>query len=295
MYSGSIAALTVFTTLFYGFAAKAQSAMHSSSDEKSLLWEIRGNGLSKPSYLYGTIHLICSKDMVISEAMKEAFASSDAICLEIDMDDPNLASAMLKDMAMPAGQSLSMLLSKKQHRILSDYFAKEIKMDLSLFEKQKPFFIQSLIMKDLLGCDVGGYEMTFMQMAKEQQKEIMGVEKVEDQMKAVNTMPLKEQAESVVTMIKEEKKYAEMFEKMVTMYKTGDMEGLYNFTQNPTVGKKMDGTTFLKDRNVRWIPEIEKMSKEKSIFYGVGAAHLGGEFGVINLLRKQGYTLTAVR
>lgn len=51
---------------------------------------------------------------------------------------------------------------------------------------------------------------------------------------------------------------------------------------------------FLDDRNNKWIPEIAKFSKEVSTFYGVGAAHLGGDQGVINLLRNAGYTVTPI-
>ncbi|TAF35216.1 MAG: TraB/GumN family protein [Cytophagales bacterium] len=264
-------------------------------DGKSLLWQISGNGLTKPSYLFGTIHLICEKDMVISEPLKKAFAESEEICLELDMDDPQMAMGMLKDMALPQGQTLLTLLGKKKHKKLSDYFAKELKMDLSLFEKQKPFFIQAIIMKNMLSCQVGGYEMTFMGMAKEQSKNIVGVEKIEDQMAAVNAMPVKEQAESLLAMVEEQKKYSEMLAKMVSLYKSEDVTALYEFTQKPVVGKKMDEKAFLINRNVKWIPEMEAMSKEKSMFYAVGAAHLGGEQGVINLLRKQGYTVTPLK
>lgn len=60
------------------------NARLSAQNSESLLWKISGNGLSQPSYLYGTIHLICKKDMIISNAFNRAFDRAEVVYIEMD-------------------------------------------------------------------------------------------------------------------------------------------------------------------------------------------------------------------
>jgi len=66
----------------------------------TLLWEISGNGLQQPSYLFGTIHMICKEDFHISEIVKQKFNSSKQVYLELDMDDPQLQVTMMQQMQL---------------------------------------------------------------------------------------------------------------------------------------------------------------------------------------------------
>jgi uncharacterized protein YbaP (TraB family) len=66
----------------------------------TLLWEISGNGLQQPSYLFGTIHMICKEDFFISEIVKQKFNSSKRVYLELDMDDPQLQGKMMQNMQL---------------------------------------------------------------------------------------------------------------------------------------------------------------------------------------------------
>lgn len=70
------------------FSIKSQAQTKSPKLENSLLWEVSGNGLSKPSYLYGTIHMICSSDYFLTEKTKKALESSEKLILEINFSDP---------------------------------------------------------------------------------------------------------------------------------------------------------------------------------------------------------------
>ena len=86
--------------------------------ENALLWSVSGNGLSSPSYLYGTIHMICKDDFQISSTLKDKFESSKNIYLEIDMDDPNMMmkTAMLSIMK---DHSLKDIMNEKDYNELS--------------------------------------------------------------------------------------------------------------------------------------------------------------------------------
>jgi uncharacterized protein YbaP (TraB family) len=82
---------------------------------------------------------------------------------------------------------------------------------------------------------------------------------------------------------------------MIAAYKSQDVEKLYlgaveDEKSDPDFQKKL-----LDDRNTAWIPKIEAFVKDKPTFIAVGAGHLGGKNGVIQLLRAKGYDVKAIR
>jgi len=86
----------------------------------------------------------------------------------------------------------------------------------------------------------------------------------------------------------------EDFSKMVAEYKKQNLDSLY---QQVTSSPDIQGSekVLLFDRNARWIPQMESAMKESPTFFAVGAGHLAGDKGVINLLRQQGYTVKPVQ
>ncbi|MEM9932872.1 MAG: TraB/GumN family protein, partial [Bacteroidota bacterium] len=78
------------------------------------------------------------------------------------------------------------------------------------------------------------------------------------------------------------------------LYKNEDVEGLYAYTEaymeNPEEIEAM-----ITNRNESWISRIGEIASDKSTFFGVGAGHLGGEKGLISLLKEAGYEVEAVR
>src|SRR4051812_9131733 len=81
--------------------------------EKTLLWEISGKGITKPSWLFGTIHLMCSSELKMPKAVKEKFNATNKLFLEIDMDDPNMMKDMLLGMQMKDSSTLENLMGNK--------------------------------------------------------------------------------------------------------------------------------------------------------------------------------------
>ncbi|MBS1749051.1 MAG: TraB/GumN family protein [Bacteroidetes bacterium] len=262
--------------------------------ENSLLWEITGNGLSKPSYLYGTIHIICKKDFFVSDKLKKTFAASDKIYLEIDMDDPAMNMKMLQ-LSVLKGKKLSDFFSGSDYNKLNDFFRDTIKMPLTFLATMKPFVLFSIITLKMLPCqDQKSYEMAFVEMAKEQHKEVLGLETVEDQMQIFDDLPDSVQAQMIMRYVNEFNLQKEDFSKMVAEYKKQNLDSLY---QQVTSSPDIQGSekVLLFDRNARWIPQMESAMKESPTFFAVGAGHLAGDKGVINLLRQQGYTVKPVQ
>lgn len=281
--------LTLFLALTLSLTSFAQK-----KNQNSLLWEINGNGLSKPSYLFGTIHMICKDDFFMSEAVKQKFASSQHVFLEMDMDDPKMQGKMMKLAMLPAGENLKKLFGA-DYPMVDSFFKAKAGMGLAVFNQFKPMMVMSLLYLKMLPCEqTESYETTFMAMAKQQQKDIKGLETIEDQMQVFDNIPDSVEAANILKMIKEYDVQVKQFTDMVAVYKTQNINQLYTcVSSSPDLMEAQDD--LLKKRNANWIPVMEQTMKEGQSFFAVGAAHLGGEIGVIALLRKAGYKVTAVR
>lgn len=113
-----------------------------------------------------------------------------------------------------------------------------------------------------------------------------------------DSIPLKTQAEMLVKSIKSVNSGASEFKAMVELYKSQDIEAMAGTMKSDSSGENEMGkyeNILLTTRNKNWIPLIGKNSATKSTFYAVGAGHLGGETGVVNLLRKEGFTVKALK
>src|SRR5687768_7192516 len=92
------------------------------TSNKTLLWKISGNGLEKPSYLYGTIHMICAEDARLSKNMKKAIRDADEVYLEVNLDDMMEMLSVLGKLKMNGDTTLEDLLSKEDYEKVRTYF-----------------------------------------------------------------------------------------------------------------------------------------------------------------------------
>ena len=279
----------LFFTLFISLFSNAQEL------EKSLLWKISGNGLKKPSYLFGTIHLTC--DTSLDANTLNALETTEQLYLELDMDDKSIQMKLMKLMMMKDGAKLSTLLSPEDFKILDEFMKKNLNMSAKLFDSFKPFMISSMLFPKMLDCKSQSVESELMKITKEQNEEIFGLEKAEDQMKVFDEISYQDQADELLKTVKDNlEKDKKEFQEMITIYQNKDIEGMLkmmNDSDNKITSENQD--ILLNDRNKKWIPIMIKTMKDKPTFFGVGAGHLAGEEGVIKLLRKQGYNVEAVQ
>ncbi len=278
----------IFSSLYF-------TQIYAQKEDKSLLYEISGNGLSTPSYLYGTIHIICKNDFIMTEATKQKFGTSQQVYLELDMDDPSMMMEMQKNMMMTDGSTLKTLMSEPDYQKVANFFKDTLKTNIGMMAKMKPFVLASFALPKMMACPTQSYEETFMKMAKDQHKEILGLESVTDQFGALDKMGMKKQADlMLVQMVDNWSEGKAEFQTMINDYKSQDI----NLLLEDMSKSKMSDSEFEKDlletRNSNWIPKIAKIVAEKPTFFAVGAGHLGGEKGVVALLRKQGFTVKAV-
>ncbi len=259
----------------------------------SLLYKVEGNGIQE-SYLFGTIHIMPNKDFEMKEKVSNAFKESELIVLELDMDDPMMQLEMMKHMSMKDGMTLDKLFSEKDYKLLDKELIASSGVGIAMFNSMKPFIVMSMMLTKYLGDQPASFEGTFVQMAAEQKKEIIGLETVEEQMSVFDKISYQTQADEIVELLNEEEETKKLFNDMIKRYKEEDVEGLYQLMQESHDGSEEEFDHLLHNRNENWIPKIGEMAKDKKVFFGVGAGHLGGEKGVIFLLTKAGYKVTAV-
>lgn len=279
-----IIGLLLFIT---GWSVQAQT------ESKSLLWKIEGDSV-QTSYLYGTIHLLPQEAFEIHENVSNAFDAAEQIVLEIDMDDPMMQMKMMQNASMKGETTLDQLFSDEDYSAISEALKETVGIGLEGVNKMKPFVIASMLISNLIEGTPASYEMTFVQMAREKELEIVGLETVESQMAIFDKIPYEEQARDVVDMVQNEEATRAEFAAMVKAYKEEDLQGLYDLIESYADTAAEMNELIIK-RNHNWIPVIGELVKDKVCFIGVGAGHLGGEKGVISLLRNAGYVVTAVK
>jgi uncharacterized protein YbaP (TraB family) len=272
----------------------AQEQEAQAVQEQSLLWKISGGGLKQPSYLYGTIHAICVDDMLVTPSMLQAMQNSKQLALEVNISDVAELKQLQAGMQMKTPSKLSDYLSESEYRLVERFYRDSLGVVLNQLQSMKPFFISSLLYSKLLDCPVLSYEMQLSRMMGLQNKPVVGLEGASDQLKALDAIPYQEQAKLLLEAVKNYEELREDFWNMVVSYKNKDLESLFYIVRETSLGMKNYENVLLQDRNRRWMPTVETLARNKPTFFAVGAAHLPGEDGLINLLRRRGYTVEAV-
>lgn len=282
LFTSVIAAITLV------FSGTTQAQTKSSKLENSLLWEVSGNGLAKPSYLYGTIHMICSGDYFLSEKTKKAFEASDKLVLEVNFSDPKETSEM-QQLAM-GKEPLSKILSAEELSKLDAILKRTSGMTVQQVDSFNLMTVMSLVIMKSFGCaDMKFYEMEFIEQAKKRNIEVSGLETIKSQFAILENAYSNDK---IITMLEEST--PEEMTKLVTAYKSENLNDLYLITNDKRFTSEKTRKIILDDRNVNWVQQIPAMIKKESVFFAVGAGHLVGEEGVINLLRKAGYKVKPV-
>ncbi len=261
----------------------------------SLLWQISGNGLTKPSYLYGTIHIISQDDYFLGKNVSKKLVHADQLVMEIDLNDINVAA--LTDLSLlPKGKTIKDYMSETDYETVRAFFEDSIGIKKFTFEqaygRMKPFYLDQLIFFRYLGQEKESYEENFKKIAEEKNIPMKGLETFEEQLRFLDEIPLEAQLKDLYKTIKNYTEETNKLGQLVRDYKAQNITAM-------TKAFEEDEDTLTKQklvdrRNNDWIPKIKTMIQTKTCFIAVGAGHLGGDKGLISLLRKEGYTVDAI-
>jgi uncharacterized protein YbaP (TraB family) len=278
---------------------KQKDAAPATAKGNSLLWKVSGNGLKEPSYIYGTVHVICSDDALLSDEFKKIIRNTDEIYFEIDMDDMDEMMSSLKLLKMKGDTTLELLLSASDLEKVKNYIKENSTMlPFSQINTWQPILVSSLLVEQAMDCpEKTGIEKEIMAAAKKDKKNIGGMETMQYQLSLTDSIPYVEQVKELVSFIdsasNKEWMKTEM-EKLYGAYNEQDLEKMLTLTNemDSTIIKYAD--MLLVNRNKNWVAKLKQLMPEKSLVLAVGAGHLPGEKGLISLLRKEGYEVTPI-
>ncbi len=276
------------------------------SCEAQLLWKISGNGLKSPSYLFGTHHIAPATMLDSIPGLRAALDAVEAVYGEVDMrgiDDQASMQAMMKYAMAPADSTLSKVFTAAEMDSIDTVLKKYTggMVSAQQMEPMKPTVLASQLavlqsMVAFPGFDPAKQlDKTVQTVAKAAGKEINGFETIDFQMEMLFGEPIMEQARSLMKAIRNDNDIIGMSVKLAQLYLQGDLEGLEELMLDPVLGMDESAAeTMLYNRNSTWAKMLLGILPTASVFIAVGAGHLPGEKGLINLLRKSGFTVTPV-
>ena len=285
-----------FVVLFAALSSNAQ-----------ILYKVSGNGAKGESYVMGTHHLAPLSILDSIEGFETAIKSVDAVYGEIEQSEMNSPATQQKMMAIamaPADSTLSKVFTKEQFdsidNVLKRYSGGQAA--LNMLEPMKPALVSQQIallmnMQAIPGFNPMQQLDTQVQLLGAQNgKELNGFETVDFQLNMLFGDPIAEQAEDLLEVIRDEEKMAQFSIKLYQAYMNQDIDKVHELMLEPDMGMEPeDEEEMLTDRNENWAKQLATILPNKSVFICVGAGHLPGEKGLLNLLRQAGYTITPVK
>lgn len=271
-----------------------------STDENSIFWQVSGKDLSQPSFLFGTFHLMGSTYVDSLVHVVEKFSESKALVGELLLDSTMTVKMMVS--ARLHETTLDKLLKPEDYKAAAAWLKDLSGYDLKLFNGMNPMTIQIFLMTMLQQkyfpsngpADIP-MDLYFQQRGKKELKVLIGLESFEVQMNALfNQFSLERQAEMLMEFVHEKDKAKDELLAMNKSYRNGNLKELEELLTLQTYSEE-ESKVMLDDRNKKWFEILPAIMKEQQTFVAVGALHLSGKNGLINLFRNAGYTVTPLR
>lgn len=298
----------ITTALFIGvctFGAHAQ-----------LLYKISGNGLEKPSYIIGTHHLANTGFVNKIAGLTDALTNTDQVYGELSWDDamnPDSLKYMQAAMVLPEGKKLKDVLNAEQYAKLNSYLKKAMQVDLSnpLVAAQmgsmtpmamtNQLTLLSFMMKHMGEFDpTNTFDQYFQAQAKKNNEYVGGLETVAFQTETLfKSFPMNRQVELLMCFLDHTEFTEQMNEEISKAFYAQDLDAL-----NAAMDKKLNNSCdnkpeeddrLINSRNADWLAKMPAIMAAKPTFFAVGAGHLPGEKGVLEGLKKLGYTVEGVQ
>ena len=262
-----------------------------SKNKQSLLWEVTKSPSSPVSYLFGTMHIKDQRAFRLQQMVYQKIIACEAFATEFNLDDANPAGA-IHFTQLPPGQRLSDFYSPRQYAKMERMLFKAFGLQLSLFQGFQPMLLANFISEKILSNDMPfSLDEHLFRFAKAQQKEIKGIETYEEQMAIFHKIPFDYQLKALLWMSKHVSRHRKQLLQMTAVYEKGDLRQIYQSTKKNAGGlRKM----LLFNRNQIMAERIRPIMEEQSLFAAIGAGHLGGQKGVLRLLKAYGFRLKPI-
>ena len=285
--------------LFFLFSLVVSTPLYAQQVEegapsKSCLWVVETT--STQVFLLGSLHVLKSSAYPLASEIDRAYASSQRIVFETNigaMMEPAIQAKMIELGVYPEGQNLFQNISETTRKNLEKKL-QELGMPLDYFSRFKPWFLAvtltTLELQRLGFNPLYGIDLHFYTKAKADEKELAYLEAVEYQLNLLGKMNAQDQKSFLAQTLKDLDISAQLADDMMAAWQHGEADDLYeilfeSFEDHPGIEDRL-----LTRRNQDWLPQIEKMLKTPKIsMVIVGAGHLIGPEGLVELLKQKGY------
>lgn len=270
-----------------------------------ILWKVEKEGCDKVSYILGTHHFATLATVDGLPGLADIFNNIDKLYGEMDMQamtDPSVMMGMQQMMMAPADSTIDKLLKPEQLDSLRGYWDSltggQIPLDMlygmkpATLSAQIAALVSAKTFPDL--NPMQGIDMTMQQRAREAGKPVLGFETMEFQLDLLYGRPLIEQADALMSAVRETESEAKMI-KLSEAYKNHDIDTILSVMQEEDGNDPEALDRILYSRNADWIRQLKTILPESSVLVVVGAGHLPGEKGVLEGLRGEGFTVTPVK
>lgn len=279
--------LTFILSIVFSYSVYAQRPAH------SLLYEVSGNGLKKPSYLFGTFHLLTESFVDSQKNVIKAFRSCKAVAGEVITD--SMASPKVLE-AMQADTPINKLISDSSYDDLNDWMQELMGMDMTLFNNFSPMAVNAVLLNALYNKHFDPpageqlMDIYFQQLARKRKMNVYGLESIQTQIDALFETPLTQQAKHLEELVREKDSAVYQLRELMRLYRTADFDELSKMMYDESFSRD-EIEILVNDRNDAWVKKLPSMLSQQPTFVAVGAMHLAGENGLVEQLRKQGYTV----
>lgn len=264
---------------------------------KSLLWEVSGNGLTAPSYLFGTYHFAGKSFADSLPYIKNYFNNCKAVAGEFVID-ASAYSKMLPAMTLPDKKTLDKVFTPDEYKLVSDYVQQTLHIGMTNVNNFKPAALDVIILASTAPKTITpenpALDEYFQTEGKARKDTVLGLETIDDQINILLNTPIADQKRHLLTDIRKKDEQSKEMADIYSLYQQQDLDklGKKMMADDDYTVEEMD--MLLKNRNLKWIQELPAIMQRQPTFIAVGAGHLVGQYGLINQLRLKGYTVKAV-
>lgn len=271
--------------------------LSSFTEAKAPVWKISKG--SSSIYIGGTIHVLGQQDYPLPKAFDQAYKAASILVFETDMQkmqSPETQMAMITSTQYPPGTTISDKVSPQTRQKLTAYLDKK-KIPFNQLAPFKPGMLMvSLTLLELqaIGMAGAGVDAFYSQKAISDKKQGVYLETLEEQINLIANLGEGREDELVRYTLEDLTKLPETMSQIKHHWRNGENKALNDLANKPMEESLPEMyAALLKDRNIAWIPQLEKfLSTSDTEFVLVGALHLAGKDGVIRLLEKKGYSIT---
>ncbi|MFT7344739.1 MAG: hypothetical protein ACI9XP_001327 [Lentimonas sp.] len=278
-------------TLLYFLLALSFNA-NSQLNNESVYWKIESPKSGNTSFLLGTMHLIDRDKLFLPKVVSKDLKKSDLVILEVIEEVDNAMA--LEMVLLKEGRMVDYVLPNQLDSFYY-YVQHEFGLDSAQFENSMGRFSPMMFgelptMKHAKGSE--GIDALVEKFAKKKEIKLFGLESAELQMKFFNQIPSLLFNEMIMEVIRDSMTTKQRWLYTQELYLTQNVKEMMGEESN-TVDDFTD--ILLTKRNLNWVVQLKNLLEEQDNFIAVGAAHLYGSIGLINLLRNEGYTCTPIK